>query len=461
MRNAFKRGFKSVLVQGATGIGKTVISSSVIHGAQQKGSRAIFCVHRDNLIKQTANTFRDEGIEFGLIKSGVAYDPSITVHIASAQTLVKRLGVVSVPTIFFVDECHLAMSSTYKTIIDYYRERGVLIVGCSGTPMRLDGKPLGDLFDTMVQGPSVRWLIDHGFLSEFKYYAPTIPDLSGIKKIAGDYSKNELAERLGGRKLLGDVVHHYKKLAMGKMTIVYCVNVNHSKLVADQFNQSGVSAAHIDGGMHKDELTSIYKRLADGEIQVLTSVSLITEGFDISAQTGKDVTIECVILLRATHSLALYLQMVGRALRRKNYPAIILDHGGNVLKHGMPDDIRQWSLDGKTNGGKSDSESSVNGVVICKECYQAVIKPVPERCPYCDAEMKKQKAVIKIIEGELQEIKEAERLLLKEKQKQEEREAKTLNEFIAIAQKRGYKNPTHWAKQKTEGRAARQARFRR
>lgn len=459
LRSAFSSGYKSVLVQGATGIGKTVISSHVIHGAQSKGNRAIFCVHRDNLIKQTANTFHEDGIQFGLIKSGVEYDPKFTVHIASAQTLVKHLDSIEVPTIFFVDECHLSASTTYKTIIDYYRERGVLIVGCSGTPMRLDGKPLSDLFDTMVQGPSVRWLIDNGFLSEFKYYAPTVPDLSGIKKIAGDYAKNELAERLGGRKLVGDVISHYKKLAHGKITIVYCVNINHSEMVADQFNEAGIAAAHIDGGTPKDEQKRIFNAVADGEILVLCSVQLVTEGFDLAAQTGRDVTIECVILLRATHSLALYLQMIGRALRRKKNPAIILDHGGNVLKHGMPDDERVWSLDGKQDGNSSSDQGEIKPPIICESCYQAIPHPYPDNCPYCNADLKTHPKVIEIIEGELQEIKEAERLAIKEKLKQEEREAKTLNDFIAIAQKRGYKNPSHWANKKTAGRAMRHKRL--
>lgn len=458
-RAAFLNGFKSVLIQAATGFGKTVVSSHIISGSQRKGSRAIFCVHRDNLIKQTANTFTEENINFGLIKSGVHYDPSIMVHIASAQTLIKKLEVVKVPNIFFVDECQLAMSTTYKTIIDFYKSKGVLIVGCSGSPCRLDGKPLGDLFETMVEGPPVRWLIDNGFLSEFKYYAPTIPDLSDIKTVMGDYSKSQLAERLGARGLIGDVIKHYKKLANNKMTIVYCVNVDHSKKVADQFNEAGINAAHIDGSMKAEELSRIYADLADGKIKVLTSVALITEGFDIAAQTGRDVTIECIILLRSTKSLALFLQMVGRGLRKKPYPAIILDHGGNVLVHGMPDEARDWTLDGKPAGGSGASEIQVQPPVICEECYQAVVKPVPDLCPWCDAEMKKQKAVIKIIEGELEEIKAVERLKLKEKLKQEEREANTLEKMILVMQKKGSKNPSFAAKKRLAGRAMRHQRI--
>lgn len=461
LRHELSTGKKAPLVVAATGYGKTVFASYLIRQGISKGTRSIFCVHRKNLINQTALSFSDDCIDFGYIQSGKKYDASKLVHIASMQTLVRKLESVEVPKLLICDEVHLGLGSNYQKVIGYFKEKGAVIVGLTATPQRLDGKPLGDLFDVIVEGPSVRWMIDSGFLSTFKYYAPTIPDVSNIKKVAGDYASGELEKEMSKSKLIGDVVHHYKKLAFGKMTVCFCVNINHSKLIAQSFCDAGIPAAHVDGNTPDDEQKEIFKRIASGEVKILCNASLLSEGWDLAAQTGSDATIECVIMLRPTTSLVIYLQQVGRGLRRKPYPAILIDHAGNVLKFGMPDDERQWSLDGKVKGGKSDSDSVIDAPIICEECFQAVIKPVPERCPHCDAEMKKQKAVIKIIEGELQEIKEAERLLLKEKQKQEEREAKTLNEFIAIAQKRGYKNPTHWAKQKTEGRAARQARFRR
>ena len=215
--------------------------------------------------------------------------------------------------------------------------------------------------------------------------------------------------------------------------------------------------------MSDDELTAIYKQLGDREIDVLCSIDLLKEGFDLSSQTGKDTTIECVIMLRRTKSLSLFLQMVMRCMTKNKTgeKAIIIDHGGNVFLHGMPDDDRNWSLLSQENGGNKNQRAEVDPPIICEECFQAVVKPVPDQCPYCGAEMKKQNAVIKIIEGELQEIKEAERLLLKEKLKQEEREAKTLNEMILVMTKKGSKNPVHAAKMKMQGCASRQARFKR
>lgn len=449
LRCAFLDGAKSVLIVASPRFGKTVVSSNVISGSQRKGTRSMFCVHRDNLIKQTANTFREDGIDFGYIKSGKKYDSSKLTHIASVQTLINWLDKVEVPDVLFVDECQLARSESYDKVITYYRDKGTLIIGLSGTPWRLDGRALGEHFDLMIYGPPVRWLIENKYLSDFSYFAPNMGDLT--------------EEQLMKPTLIGDAVSHYKKLARGKLAIVYCVNRNHSKEVCQKFLTAGISATHIDGSMSDSELSEIYKRLGDRKIDVLCSIDLVKEGFDLSSQTGKDTTIECVIFLRRTKSLSLFLQMAMRCMTKNKTgdKAIIIDHGGNVFLHGMPDDDRNWSLLSREGGGDKNQRAEVDAPIICEECFQAVIKPVPERCPHCDAEMKKQKAVIKIIEGELQEIKEAERLLLKEKQKQEEREAKTLNEFIAIAQKRGYKNPTHWAKQKTEGRAARQARFRR
>ena len=449
LRCAFLDGAKSVLIVAAPRFGKTVVSSNVISGSQRKGTRSMFCVHRDNLIKQTANTFREDGIDFGYIKSGKKYDPKKLTHIASVQTLINWLDRVEVPDVLFVDECQLARSESYDTVISYFRERGTLIIGLSGTPWRLDGRALGDHFDVMVYGPPVRWLIDNKYLSDFSYFAPNM----------GEMTEDQLMKP----QLIGDAVSHYKKLAPGKLAVAYCINRNHSKSVCQQFIDAGIGAAHIDGTMSDDELTAIYKQLGDREIDVLCSIDLLKEGFDLSSQTGKDTTIECVIMLRRTKSLSLFLQMVMRCMTKNKTgeKAIIIDHGGNVFLHGMPDDDRNWSLLSKENGGNKNQRAEVEPPIICEECFQAVVKPVPERCPHCDAEMKKQKAVIKIIEGELQEIKEAERLLLKEKLKQEEREAKTLNEMILVMQKKGSKNPVHAAKMKMQGRAARQARFKR
>ena len=461
LRSELRSGKVAPIVVAATGYGKTVFASYLIRQGVIKGTRAIFCVHRKNLINQTALSFSDDCIDFGYIQSGKSYDSEKLVHIASMQTLIKKMESVEIPKLLICDEIHLGMGSSYSKIIEYFKSKGVIVIGLTATPQRLDGKPLGDLFDTIVEGPSVKWMIENGFLSTFKYYAPTIPDVSNIKKVAGDYASGELEKEMSKSKLVGDVVSHYKKLAMGKMTVCFCVNINHSKLISQSFCDAGIPSAHVDGNTPEDEQKAIFKRIASGEVKVLCNAQLLSEGWDLSAQTGTDATIECVIMLRPTTSLVIYLQQVGRGLRRKPYPAILIDHAANVLKFGMPDDDREWSLDGKESNGNGSSENTIDCPVICENCFQAVVKPVPDLCPHCGAEMKKQKAVIKIIEGELQEIKEAERLLLKEKLKHEEREAKTLNDFVALAQKRGYKNPVHWAKQKTEGRASRQARFKR
>lgn len=445
IRQAFRAGSKAVAAIASPRFGKTVVSSNIIHGSQAKGTRVIFCVHRDNLIKQTANTFLEDGIDFGYIKSGLNYDPSKKVHIASVQTLTRWLDVVEVPNILFCDEMHLYKSETYSQVVKYFQDRGTLVIGLTGTPWRLDGKSFTDIFDTMVLGPTVRWLIDNRYLADFHYYAPSMDT------------------DLRSRTVVGSAVSHYKKICPGKLAIAYCVDVNHSKDLCRQFVEAGVRAVHIDGSMPKKELAAIYKSLGNKEIDVICSVDLITTGFDLSAQVGKPVTVECVILLRKTKSLSLFIQMVMRCMTKQadGGKAYIIDMSGNVMLHGLPDDAFDWSLEGRAvsdSGGKSDG---VEPPIICEECFQAVVKPVPDQCPHCDAEMKKQKAVIKIIEGELQEIKEAERLKLKEKLKQEEREAKTLNDMILVMQKKGSKNPVHAAKMKMQGRAARQARFKR
>lgn len=434
-----KNGARSVILVASPRFGKTLVSSNIINRAQQKGSSVIFCVHRENLIKQTANTFADDGIDFGYIKSGMEYDASKTVHIASIQTLLLRLPIIKPPKLMFVDECHLAKADGYDTVIQHFKAAGTRIIGLTGTPWRLDGRALGDIFDVMVKGPSVRWLIDNGYLANFRYYAPP----------------SEV------RGLFGDVIYHYKKHAAGKLAVAYCVDVKHSKQTCAALNEAGMRAAHIDGSMKKDELQSIYERLGNREIDVLCSIELVKEGFDLSAQVGKPITIECVMLLRKTKSLALFLQMAMRCMTKQygEGEAVILDFGGNVLLHGLPDNAFDWSLEGRAISDKGGKSEGVEAPYLCESCYNAIVKPVPDVCPYCHDEIKKQSAMIKIIEGELREIKEAEAAALREKHKQQEREARTLNDFIALAIQRQYKNPSEWAKRKTQGRAMRMQRL--
>ena len=292
------RSHKYILGVAPTGAGKTVIFAFVADAVARKNKRVIFTVHRQELITQTAKTFDDFGIDYGYICSGVKYDESKMVHIASIDTLKNRLDVVLQPDLLMIDETHLCMAAGWLKVILHFAENGARVWGNTGSPIRLDGKPLGDVYTTIVEGPTTKWLIENGHLSKYRYFAPTIPDLSAIKKQMGDYSKPELEQEMSRSKLVGDVVHHYKKLANDTRAVCFCVNIKHSELIAKAFNDSGINAAHIDGTTPKAERKKIINDFADGKVKVLCNTEIVTTGFDLSAQVGRDVPIETCILLR-------------------------------------------------------------------------------------------------------------------------------------------------------------------
>ncbi|HEV2606757.1 MAG TPA: DEAD/DEAH box helicase [Xanthomonadaceae bacterium] len=446
LREAF-RTHQSVLGCAATGFGKTVTSSHITASAVAKKKRTIFTVHRQNLITQTSGEFREFGIPHGFIASGMAYHRDALVHVASIDTLKRRLAQVEVPDLLVVDEAHLGRAKGWHEVIDYFMSRGAKVLGNSATPQRLDGQPLSDLFQTMVEGPPVRWLMDNGRLSDYRYYAPDIPDLSALKKSLGDYNEAQAAEVMDRPKLIGSVVAHYKSLACGKRAVCFAMNVAHSQHLAAEFNLNGVPAAHIDGTTPSTERKRILNDFADGRIRVLCNVELVTTGFDLSAQVGRNVPVECVILCRPTMSLALFLQMVGRALRMKPYPAVILDHAGNSMRHGFPDDPREWSLEGDWEG-KGKASDGPPPPITCEGCFRQIRRPAPPECPSCGKRLVAPPKPVEVGEGELIEVTDDMKATMRAQRIKEDREAKTLQELVALGASRGYASPQKWAFQK-------------
>ena len=335
-----------------------------------------------------------------------------------------------------VHNCHHVASASYTKIFDHYPN--ARHIGLTATPERLDGAGLGKYFDAIVEGPSVSWLIENGFLSPYRMFAPSSPDLQGVRTTAGDYNRADAEAAMSKPQIIGDAVQHYMRLAPGKRNMVFCASVKHSLAVVEKFQSAGLIAAHIDGETEQGQRDRLIEDFAAGRIQVLSSVDLVSEGFDLPS-------IEVATLLRPTKSLSLYLQQVGRVLR--TYPgkseAIILDHAGNSARHGLPDDERQWSLQGRAKRRKSAITSDEPDVQVkqCPTCY-SVHRPAP-CCPRCGFEYPVQGRTPEEVEGELQEI--ARREASKER-KREQGQAETLEDLIRVAKLRGYKHPEHWAK---------------
>lgn len=434
-------GHKSILVQMATGAGKTATAAKMISGSQEKGKRIFFTVHRKDLLAQTAAAFREFEIPFSYIASGYPFNPHGKVFICGIDTLKNRLNDEFLPDLIFPDECHMANSDGWDRVLNFYKQRGAWSVGLTATPWRLDGSGLGRNFSHMVQGPSMRWLIDNGYLSEFRYFSPTTIDMSGVRVTMGDYNRNDLAEKMSDDSVIvGDAIKYYLKLSRNKRAICYCISRERSENVAQKFRDAGISAQHIDGETEMPERRRIITAYANGEIDILCNVDLITTGFDLAAQVGRDITVETIILLRPTKSLSLYLQMVGRGLRPKREPAIILDHANCSSNHGLPDDDRVWSLMDRKRLSLDLEEREIP-VKTCPKCA-ITHRPAP-LCPICGYIYPVQYREVDEIDGELDEITPEQRR--KRRALLQEDDNQRLEELIREAERRGYRNPTAWA----------------
>jgi len=425
LRNAYRSGARAPLLVAPTGAGKTVILASITASATARGRKVLILVHRRELIHQASSKLAGAGVEHGIIAAGI--EPSQQpVQVASVQTLVRRLATINwEPCLIIIDEAHHAAAGSWSSILSHWP--GALRLGVTATPCRLDGRGLGDSFDALIEGPSVQMLTSAGYLSPARIFAPPIvADLSGIRTRAGDYANDQAAAAMDRPTVTGDAIHHYHRLADAQQAIAFCCNVAHAESVRDAFATSGISAALLLGGTADRD--GVVAAFAAGTIRVLVTVEVVSEGFDIPAAS-------VAILLRPTQSLGLYLQQVGRVLRPApgKDAAIILDHVGNVTRHGFPDDHRDWTLDDGIRRNKGTAAPSVR---TCPECY-AAFKPQPQ-CPVCGAQCAPIRSTkIRQMAGELQELKrEAVRHRIAERRKQGS--ARTLEQLLALANERGY-----------------------
>ena len=424
-RAAFRQGQRSVLLQLPTGGGKTISGSSMIGGSSRRGNVCWWLCHRRELINQTSRTFASMGILHGIIAGGHSSDPHKLAQIGSVQTIARRLDKLSAPNLIIFDECHHLGAAQWQKIFDAYPDAKV--VGLTATPWRLDGKGLGNWFQSMVRGPDVAQLIAEGSLSNYRLFAPSQIDTGGIKLQAGDFKRDDLSKIMDKPSITGDAVQHYRRLCAGKRAVAFAVSIDHSRHVAAQFQAAGVPAEHVDGTMDISSRDAAISRFVAGQTLVLSNVDLFGEGFDVPA-------IEAAILLRPTKSLSLHLQQVGRALRPSpgKTEAIILDHAGNSLIHGLPDDDREWSLDDreKRRGG----DKSQVAVKSCTECFH-VYRPAP-KCPACGHQPVGMAREVEQVEGTLAEI---DKDAVRKQQKREVGQARTREQLERIARERGYK----------------------
>lgn len=414
VRAEFARKRRRVLLVSPTGSGKTVAFAAIVKGATDRGQQTLILAHRAELIDQISAALDQFGIKHSFIAAGYPYQQWAPVHVASVQTVVRRLGKIAYPTFIVCDEAHHILAATYRQILAAFPHAKLL--GVTATPRRASGDGLGEVFESMVLGPSVAELISAGYLSPFKCYGPPTINTAGLHVRAGEFIQSEVAAVVDKPSVMGDAIAHYRKLSDGKPAVVFCYSIEHSQATAAAFREAGYKFEHIDGGFDREARRQIITDFRSGRVTGLCSVDLVGEGFDVPG-------IHCGILLRPTASEGLYLQQVGRVLRPAGGKdcAVVMDHAGNAARFGLPDEERGWSLDGATKRAKSAKPKL--SVRICPQCWAAQSSQ-RQTCVECDAQFPLKPREVAEVAGELVEIQ-------RRQARREQGRAQTLEELIA------------------------------
>jgi len=472
IRALFAKGHQRVLHVLPPGLGKTVEFAEMIRLAQVRKTRTYILTHRDSLMQQASNKLRDAGVKHGIISPGHNFYGD-TVQIASVQTLVRRLdklGSDGKPLhqsdFLIADEAHHCVAPTYKKIFDHFAALNpkLKILGVTATPILGSGRGLDSVFPAMHLGIATDEAIREGYLTEPDTYGPPKKlDLSAVKTSGDDYDREQLAAHMDSPTITGDAVERYTTLCPGAAAIAYCVNIKHTEDTCAAFKAAGYRSEIIHGKLDRGLIRSRIAALTTGEIQVLVSCDLISEGTDIPA-------VICAIGLRPTKSLGLNIQQYTRAMRPVYAPGhdlatragrlaaiaagpkprtIILDHAANCLRHKMTvDQPVAWTLAGrKRRGGKSGPTMSLTQCPACLRPH----KPAP-KCPHikpdgtpCGHIYTGQPRELNEVAGTLEKV---DKVALRRAKWGEEHSCKTLDELVELGKARKCRYAKLWAERR-------------
>lgn len=353
LRASYASGKRAPCLVLPTGGGKTVIASAVIRGAIERGRRVLFLAHRAELISQSVSKLEASGVtDLRIIQAASDLGrQQAPVAVASIPTLTKWGDRMPKADLVVFDECHHTVARTWATIASRYQSAHLL--GMTATPQRADGKPLGDVFDDLVVGSTVRELTELGHLVPCRLWAPPV----GV---------------LEARELAVSPATAYRQHGEGGRAVIFCVTKEHAANVAEEMNQAGVATGVVHGSLASAERAHTLTQLRTGALQAVANVHVLTEGWD---EPGVSV---CILTRKPQHA-GTYLQMVGRVLRPapgKTHCAL-LDLAGSSLEHGPPEMERVYSLD-----GKGISKVDRKQIRQCLGCG-AVFEAGPQACPMC------------------------------------------------------------------------------
>lgn len=426
-----------------TGGGKTVIFSYLSWRIVTAGKRVMILAHRDELLEQIWQSLRNFKVSAQIVAGGMPYDQRYMAHVASVFTIARRLGKIAVPDWLIIDEAHHVTPNTvWGRVIAALRELNpkLKILGVTATPCRLSGEGLGETFGEMVLGPTPAELIDDGWLSKYRMFGPPAGervDMSQARgRSAGDWTIKDKNAAVDKPRIYGSAVKHYQAHCPGRAGLAFCPSVESAQHTAEAFSAAGFSALSIDGKMEKRLRRQAVRDFSSGQLQVLTSCALVSEGFDVPG-------IVAAFLLNPTLSTSKCLQEYGRALRPApgKAEALIFDHVGNSMTHGLPDDDREWTLAGTRKKKKSDVEDFA--VKQCPRCYM-VLRPSAVVCPGCGNKFTVKPRAIETVEGELSEVDiAAARRIARFEAVKERTDAKTFEDLVALGKEKGYK--PNWA----------------
>lgn len=367
--NQLRHGWKlhkTHLVYACVAFGKTALAAYIANGMIKNKKRVIFIAPYTVLVDQTAKRF----MEYGLPQPSIIwrdhpwYDPDNLIQIASADTLTRR----QMPEVDLIiwDECHIKR----KKLLELIRDSDCSTIGLSGTPF---APWLGEYYENLIKPTTMRDMINNGYLSEYEIYAPTKPNLKGVKtnnsaSFGYDYRESDLESVMGTAKVAGDIVGFWLKNGENRPTICFSVNVSHANFLTVEFSKSGISAEVMTGETPHEERKKIIERFEAGITKIIVNCAVLVAGFDSD--------VRCIIYARPTKSEIRWLQCIGRGLRTANGKdkCLVFDHSGTTLSLGAPCSIEYEDLPNNDDGMKDVNQSR-------KEVEKKEKKP--KECPSC------------------------------------------------------------------------------